>query len=233
MENIILDVQTRDTKVKARNLCSKRLIPAEYYGKGVKNQSFSMDYESFRKVFKSAGSNTIIILKIDGKNELNVLVHDVQYDPITDHIRHVDFSNVRMDEEVKTKVQIIFNGIAPAVKELGGILMTPVDEIEIKCLPKDLIHKIDVNIDVLVDYNSFIRVKDLIIPKTITVLTDPNDIVATVVPPKEEKEEEVVAKPAEGEAAAAAEAAEGAVPAEGEAKEAQEPKEEQKKDSKK
>lgn len=222
METLTLNVQTRDMKVKTNALRIKNLIPAEYYGKGVKNKSFAVDYQTFRKTYKQAGSNTVITLD-DGKDKYNVLVHEIQYDPVSDSIIHIDFANVKMDQEVKTKVKVVVIGTAPAVKDLGGILVTPLDEVEIKCLPKDLIHKIEVSIEPLVDFNSFIRVKNLIVPPGITILDAPEDIIATAVPPREEKEEETTTPLAsevpvagkEGEVAEGAEAEgeEGAKPA--------------------
>ncbi len=198
-----MDVQPRDLKLKAKQLLESDLIPLEYYGKGVENKSFQVDYQTFRRIFNRAGSNTIISLK-DGKGNYEVLVHDVQYHPITDKIVHVDFINVEKGKVIHTKVPIEFTGNAPAVKELAGTLMTSLTEVEIKCLPKDLIHSIEVNIDSLVDFTVFIRVKDLIVPSTIEILNDPEDVVVTVVPPAKEEEPEPAAEGTEG-----AEAAEG------------------------
>lgn len=205
MDTITLEVQLRDPKTKKSELRNKSLIPAEYYGKGVGNRSFQMDYQTFRKTYIVAGKNTIITLNVDGKDHLYVLVHDIQLDPVTDEIIHVDFFNIKMDEKIHTKVSLEFTGLAPAVKEFGGILMTNLTEVEIKCLPKDLIHKIEVSLTSLVDFRSFVRVKDLIVLDTIAILNNPEDVVATVVAPKQE-EEVVKAVPT---------AVEGEVPAEG------------------
>lgn len=214
METITLEVKSRDPKIKNAQLRAVSQIPAEYYGKGVSNKSLQMDYQTFRRIYKVAGKNTIITLKVDGNDEFNVLVHDIQLDPITDKVTHVDFFNVKMDEKIHTKVSLEFSGQAPAVKEFGGILMTNLTEVEIKCLPKDLIHKIEVSINSLVDFRSFVRVKDLVVPETITILNNPEDVVATVVAPKQEEE---APKPVE--------AVEGAVPAEGAATTTEEGKE--------
>lgn len=189
LETINLEIQTRNPAMKAGVLRANNLIPAEYYGRGVENRSLQIDYQTFRRAFKKAGTNTILTLKIDGKDEVNVLVHSLQFDPVTDAIAHIDFTNVRLGEELHTKIPLEFVGQAPAVKELSGMLMTNLTEIEIKCLPKDLIHNIEVSIESLVDFHSFIRVKDLDVPDTITVLNEPEDVVVTVVAPKEEKEE--------------------------------------------
>lgn len=199
MDTVELEVQSRSKGVKVGDLRAKNLIPAEYYGKGVENKSLQMDYQSFRRVFRTAGGNTIITLKVDGKDELNVLAHQVQLDPITDSIRHVDFSNVRMGEAIQTKTPLEFIGVAPAVKELSGTLMTNLTEVEIKCLPRDLIRNIEVSIEGLAEFSDYIRVKDLIVPDTIEILNDPEAVVANVIAPREEEEEPVVEEGVEGE----------------------------------
>ena len=130
-------------------------------------------------------------MDVDGKEKMNVLVHALQRDPVTDNIKHVDFINVRMDQEIHTKVPVELTGVAPAVKEQGGTLMHHLSDLEIKCLPKDLVHNFTVSVDSLNDFHSYVRVKDIEVPDTITVMNDPEDLVATVVAPREETEEEV------------------------------------------
>ncbi len=101
--------------------------------------------------------------------------------------------------------------MAPAVKELAGVLVNNLDQIEVKCLPKDMIHDIEVNIESLVDFTNSIHVGDLNVPSKITVLTPADQLVVSVIAPRVEVEApvEAVAAPAEGAAA----------PAEGEKKE--------------
>ena len=188
MDTMTLEVQLRDKNLKAKDLLRQNLIPLEYYGKGVDNKSFQVDYQTFRRLFRTAGTNTVIELSVDGKEKMNVLVHDLQRDPVTDNIKHVDFINVRMDQEIQTKVPVELTGTAPAVKEQGGVLMHHLHEVEIKCLPNDLVHEFTVSVDSLVDFQTFIRVKDLDVPKGITIVTGEEDIVATVVAPKTETE---------------------------------------------
>lgn len=207
MDTMTIDVQTRDSKAKGRSLRRNNIIPAEYYGKGVKNHSIQMDYQTFRKILRKAGMNTLIELNVDGKEKLTVLVHDIQHDPVTDSINHVDFINVRMDQVVHAKIPLKFFGISPAVKELGGILTHTLTEVSVKCLPKDLIPFIEVSVEPVKDFHSYVRVKDLNVPATVTVLHDPGDVVVTAVAPKIEEEAPVVAPVAEG----AAVGAEGAV----------------------
>lgn len=191
METVNLEAKTRDFKISAKALRQVNLLPAEYYGRGVKNKSVQMDYQAFRKAYVTAGSNMIITLDVDGKEKVNVLVHEVKYDPLTDLIAHVDFINVNMNEAINARIPVVFIGVAPAVKELAGILAPHLDEVEVRCLPKDLIHKIEVSINGLVDFHSYVRVKDLNLPPTITVLNDPSDVVVTVVAPRKEEDEMV------------------------------------------
>ncbi|MCK9186671.1 50S ribosomal protein L25 [Candidatus Gracilibacteria bacterium] len=213
MDAITLEVQSRNAEENAKNLLAQGFIPAEFYGKGMENLSFKMDYQTFRRVFVKAGSNTIIDLVIDGKKGPNVLVGEVQYHPVNGDMIHVDFRNVKMDQEITTQIPLAFVGTAPAVKTLAGIFMAKMDEVEVKCLPSALVHSIEVSIDSLEDFHCYVRVKDLKVPAGIVVLNEPEDVVAVVVAPRAEEEAPVVAAvPAEGEAAVA----EGeAVPAEG------------------
>lgn len=194
---MVLEVQTRDKSEKAKNLLAEGFVPIEFYGKGIENMSLKVDYQEFRKLFRVAGSNTVVTLSIDGgKSKADSIVHDVSYHPVTDKIVHVDFVKIKMDEAINAGIPVVLTGVSPAVKDLGGTLMQNLDEIEVKCLPGDLIQNIEVNIDSIEDFNSFVRVKDLQLPGTLEVISDPEEVVVTAVPPKEE--EEPVAEDEEG-----------------------------------
>lgn len=207
----MLEVRPRDPKVSAKNLLASGFVPIIFYGKGMKNLELQVDSMALKKAYRQAGGNTVIELKVDGGQSLNALAYDVQYDPVTDELRHADFINVRMDQEIHTEIPLKFVGVSLAVKDMGGTLTSNVDVLKVKCLPKDLVHVIEVNIEPLVDFHTSIRVKDLPVPNGITVLTAPDEVVATAVPPHEEKEEAPVVAAAAVEGATA----EGAVPAEG------------------
>ena len=199
MDFVQLVAEKRDTALKPKHLRSKSILPAEFYGHGKENLSLQMDYQAFRHAYKKAGESTVIELEVGGQKEpITVLVHEIQYDPMTGKILHVDFKNVRMDEEVNTNIPLEFVGIAPAVKDLSGILMTNISELEVKCLPKYLVHSIEVDITSLEDFNAVIHVSDLIVPENIEVITDPERSVVTVMAPREE-EEEIPVESEEGE----------------------------------
>ncbi len=201
-----------------KNLRRKGLIPANFYGRGMPNQSLEIGQTDFQKVFKEAGENTVIYLNLAGKKQ-PTLVHEVQYDPVSHEVLHVDFYGVRMDEKIKTMVPLEFTGEAPAVKEKGGVLNKGVLEIEVEALPADLPHSLAADLSGLAELNQSIYVKDIKVPKNVKILLDPETAVATVTEPAPEEEVtppsaevaevkvETEEKKAEREAAKSAEAA--------------------------
>lgn len=215
MADYKLEVQSRDTSVAAKNIRAEGMIPGVLYGEGVENVDFQMDYQGFRRIYRDAGGNSIIDLDVNGK-KFKVLVHQVDFDPVTDKMTHVDFINIRMDKEITAKVPLEFIGQSPAVANLDGVLTHGQSEVEIKCLPGDLIHSIEVDVSSLEDFHTSISVGDLTVPETVTILDDPELPVASVSAPREEEEEEI---PVEGEEGEEGEAAEGEEGAEGEKKE--------------
>ena len=187
MEKILLEVQVRDLKLSPGYLRSQRRIPAICYGHKEKSMALEVDYQSFRKAFDRAGGNQVIELSVDGKKK-PVLVHDVQYDPLTDKVAHIDFINISMDEEVKANIPVVVTGLAPAVKNLGGILTTLKHEIEVRCLPGDLPQNITVDVSALENLHSSIHIRDIDLPKGVKVTAGPDEVIVTVAPPKAEEE---------------------------------------------
>lgn len=191
-----LEVQIRNEKGRrVKDLRRQGLIPAELYGKGIENMHLAVKSKDFKNVFKEAGESSIINIVISDKNkkeEIPVLIHDIQKDYLTDDIIHIDFYRVRMDEKIKTHIPLEFIGESPAVKNYGGILNKSMLEIEIEALPKDLPHNISVDISQIKELDQSIYVKDLSIPKNVKILVDPETVIATVSLPKEEAPSEPI-----------------------------------------
>lgn len=93
-----------------------------------------------------------------------------------------------MTEKIVTEIPLKFIGEAPAVVDLDGTLLVNRDNIEVECLPTDLVHEIEVDISSLKTFDDLIKVADLKIPKGLEVLNDPNEVVASVTPPRSEEE---------------------------------------------
>ncbi len=174
----------------AKYLRAENFIPAVCYGAKQDAVSLKVDYQTFRKMYSKAGTNTVIQLDGEGLDHLDVLVHDVDYDPVTDNIMHIDFLRIEKNKPVHAMVPIVITGKAPAVADLGGILLHHKHEVEIKCLPKDLIHEIEVDVTKLVDFHTSVHVSDLVVSQAVEILDAPDDVIVNVSAPKTETAEE-------------------------------------------
>jgi large subunit ribosomal protein L25 len=222
---ITLAVERRDLKVSPENLRKAGKIPAVFYGPKEKSTPIVVSATDFIKAFKKAGESTVVVLK-EGGDEHETLIHDVDVHPLTGAPRHVDFYVIEKGKKVKVDVPIVFEGVSPAVKDLSGILVKVLREVEVEASPKDLPHELKVDISALVELTSVITVKDIKVPAGVTLIPKPDEIVASVAVAKEEVEE---VKPIDMAAIEVEkkgkEAKEGEAPAEG----AEAPKKEEKK----
>ena len=178
---------------KVKTLRKKGIIPAVVYGLKAKSIPLEIDYSEFEKVYKEAGESTVIKLKVKSQkskvDELkNALIYDVAMDSVSDKFIHVDFYEVRMDKPITAVVPLVFEGEAPAVKNLEGVLVKNITEIEVEALPANLPHEIKVDISVLKTFDDLIHIKDLKIPDGVKISINPDEIVALVSPPRSDEE---------------------------------------------
>jgi len=122
-------------------------------------------------------------------------VQQVQYHPVSDQFTHIEFINVNMNEKVTANVPVILVGQSPAVKEQAGVLTQSLDEVEIRCLPGDLIHEIELDIASLVDFHSALHVSDIKLSDKLEMVTPAELTIATVSAPRSAAEEEEDAGP--------------------------------------
>jgi len=180
------------TEVGRKNKALKLVgqIPAVVYGPGVKNANIQVNEKEFIKVFREAGESSLVELSIgEEKQKRPVLINDIQRDPVSDSITHVDFYQADLTEEVEVKVPLVFEGVAPAEKDLGGTLNKNILEIEVKALPQNLPHEIKVSVENLKTFEDHILVKDLVLPKGVVVLKNSDEVVVAVLPPQKIEEE--------------------------------------------
>lgn len=212
MTDFQLQAKTRTENGKKTKAAGQ--VPAVIYGNGFDNINIALNEIDFNRMFREAGTSNLIDIKVDGGKSIKTLVHDVQLDPITLKVIHVDFYKVNMKEKIHAEIPLAFIGESRAVIDLDGSLMTSKDAVEVECLPGDLIPEIEVDISVLDDFEKDIRVSDLKVPAGIEIQDDPDEVIAHVEAPRDEAElealdEEVVedvsavevetAKPEEGE----------------------------------
>ena len=201
-----LDVQAR---VKNEKL-EKDFIPAVLYGKDIESRSIKLKRIDFERVFNAAGESNLIEINENG-NAVKALVKDMQRDVLKHTFTHVDFLQINMKEKIHAEIPLHFIGDSKAIKELSGSLMREVNEIEVECLPGDLVDHIDVDISVLLTFDDVIRVNDLKLPATLKLMRLTNDVVAVVAIPKAQVvETPVVAPVVDPKATPAADAKNGA-----------------------
>lgn len=163
-------------------------IPAILYGHDTKPQMLWINTIAFTKTYAAAGGSSIINLIPENGKGSNVIVQEIEHDPMTNRVSHIDFYQVRMDEELETHVPLEFINESLAVRELGGILVKTLEEILISCLPKDLPHSISVDLSVLKDFETHIQVKDLKVPAGVKILAEEETTIALVEAPRTEAE---------------------------------------------
>jgi large subunit ribosomal protein L25 len=149
------------------------------YGLGNKPVSLAVEKNAFTSVYKRAGETKLVDLSIDGKTH-PVLIHMVQKHPVTNKISNIEFLMVNLTEKLTTSVPITTKGTSPAVLEGKGTIILPLQEVEIETLPANIPENIPVDISNLTDVGQEIKVKDLVAPPDVTLLSDPELTVVIV-----------------------------------------------------
>lgn len=204
-------------KVKA--LRRQGITPVHVYGPGVPSESLQADTVELQHVLAAAGSSTLFKLNAGdgrGKASYDVMLREVQRDRVTGQVLHVDLYRVQMSQPVAVDVPLVVTGLSPAVDNHLGTLVHGANSLHIQGLPGELPTSIEVDVSVLVEAHQAIHARDLTMPPGITLLSDRDQVIVNVVPPRgaEIAEAEAEAAAAEAEAAAAAAAeAEGEAPA--------------------
>lgn len=202
---ITIQAQSREaSKNSARDTRDLNRVPGVVYGKEFASQLISVDASDILKTYRKAGESTLIDMDLDGKT-IKVLIHDMDVDPVRTVIRHVDFYVVNLKEKTTVNVPLIFVGESPAVKNHGAAFNKTVDHLEIRCLPTDIPHDIQVNIESLAKNHDHISVSDIDLDssKFEVMHMNPDTVVCSVtVKGGTQEEEEASTEAAPAEAAA-------------------------------
>jgi len=181
---------------KTKTLRKKGILPAVLYGPKIKSLSLEVNTKKFEKIYQESGETSLISLEMPGeKKKTLVLIHEIQRDPLTDKISHIDFYQAPLEEEITVKVPLVFEGDSPAVKELGGTLVKIFHELEVKTKPENLPKEIKADISSLKTFEDALAIRDLKVPAGVEIIKESDEIIAEVLPP--EKVEEELAKPVE------------------------------------
>lgn len=192
MDKKVLKAEKRSlTGRKVKSLRNEGKLPANVFGRNVKSISIQVDGKDFEKTFREVGETGLVELTL-GKEKRPVLVHNVQSDPVTDTLLHVDFLQVDLKQKVTAQVPLELVGEAPAEKQGLGTVVQYLNELEVEALPTDLPDKFEIDLSSLTEVNQVIQVKDVKLDKSkVEIQEGADEIVVKVEPPKEEEEEPV------------------------------------------
>ena len=209
------------TGKKVRFLRREGMVPVHFYGRGVDSMSLQVEAATLRRVITSAGRNVPVRVSIDGRDGEEIcFIRDAQRHPVSEDLLHVDFYRVDVDRVVRAEVPVIMDGEAPAVRNLGGVLLQPFNSLEVEALPLDMPAAFHVDVTGLEDFEAAVRIGDISITGEVTILRDDQEVIARVAPPRiEEEEEEVVDELEEGVEGEEVEGEEGAAEESSEAQE--------------
>ena len=199
MKQIELEATNREILgKKVRHLRRQDITPVHLFGRNVESMALQCDTAVLQRVLSQAGKTGLISLTLDtAKKPRNVLVREVQRDPRTSALLHVDFYQVKTTEKIKVEVPIVLVGEAPALKLKDNMLIQELDSLSIECFPDKIPASIELDTSSLTEAEQAIRVKDITLDEGVTIShEDPGLIVAKISAARVEKleEEEVVAK---------------------------------------
>jgi large subunit ribosomal protein L25 len=196
-----LKAERRDESGKgsARKIRAAGRVPGVVYGHGGDPVHISVDArELFHTLHTDAGSNVLVNLRVDGLTTL-AMPREIQRDHLRGRLLHVDFLRIARDEKITVEIPIQLVGESHGVKE-GGVIEHHLWTLEAECFPQDVPPAIEADISAL-GVNESLKVDELTLSDKLTVLTSPEEIVVSVVPPQVLKleEEEAIEEAAEGE----------------------------------
>jgi large subunit ribosomal protein L25 len=209
-QQVELEIAPREVTGKAvRHLRKDGIIPGNIFGHKEPSFAVQLDAVAFDQLHRKHGTRNIIRLRLPDASTQTALIRRVQRDAVTGHVLHVDFSRVSLEETVDVKIPLHFVGESHAVKNLNGVLLTLVDALEVDCRADAMVDALEVDISPLEGFDSVLHAKDIKLPRNYKLVTDPDEPVVKVAPPKiEVPEVEAEAAPAAEEAAPSAPAPE-------------------------
>lgn len=165
------------------------------------NRDLTLDRHAFELLLRHHASESLIVdLDVEGEAPRKVLLKEVQHDPLRGCAVHADFLEISMSRKMRVGIPLELEGDPVGVTQEGGVLEQAIREVEVECLPGDLVESIKVDVSGL-RINDSLTVADLRVGAGLTVLTEPEIAVASVQPPRVEEEAEAAAEGAEAEAA--------------------------------
>jgi len=174
------------------------MLPASIYGRGLESVAVQLPYVVARDLMNSHGYNSLINLQVEGEGKPRpVVVKQVAQNPVTRELWHLDFYQVDLTRKISGPVTVHFTGESPAVNDLNGVLVIHADTVEVEALPADMPESLEVSLESLAEFDTYLFAKDIKTGAGVEVISDPEFMLAAVTRPR-------IASEAEEEAEAAA-----------------------------
>jgi len=183
-----------------KRLRTTGVVPGVLFGKGTGSIPVQLDAKALELLYRQAGRTSVVKVSVDGGRPTSAIIKGLQRNPLTGKALHVDLFAVDLTQEMQADIPLAFIGTSAAVEMEAGILFTALDHLKVRALPADLPHEIEVDLSSLVDMEATIHVRDLSVSNNLTVINDPDDLIAKVTPPRAEEEIVPVVVEGEGEA---------------------------------
>ena len=191
MDVVTLKLSPRNvTGKKVKELRKSGQVPVHLYGRGIESQALQAEAHVLRRVLPQVGTNIPLSLELDAEGENICFVREIQRHPVTEEVLHVDFLRVDVSRTIQAEVPISLSGSSPAVRELGGTLLQPLLSLLVEALPMDVPASLQVDVSQLDDFEKGIFVRDIELGPDVTLVSDPDEMVARVSPPRLEVEDE-------------------------------------------
>lgn len=184
-----LNAQKRDiVGHRSLNVLRKQgWLPAIVFGRNFNSVPVQVNKKEFEKVYAGAGESSLVYLKIDSQT-WPIIIQHVAKDPVIDQPIHADFYKVSLDKKITANVPLVYMGESPAVKNLGGILVKNINEVEVEALPQNLPHEIKVDLSALQTFGNHVLVKDVAVPLGVEIKNKLEEIAVLVQEPISQEE---------------------------------------------
>ncbi len=166
---------------KTRFLRRQGITPVHLFGHDVESAALQCDAAQLKRVLAQTGQTRLISLKIDkARKPRNVVIREVQREPLTGELIHVDFYQVSMLEKIRVEVPIVLVGESPALKSPENFLTHELNNLTVECLPAEIPDKVELDLGLLIEAEQAIHVKDIALGEGITILNNPEQLVVKI-----------------------------------------------------
>lgn len=181
------------TGKKVKSLRRQGMVPVHVYGTTLPPLALQAEAQVLRKVLPRVGTNVPLSVETDGEQgESLCFVREVQRHPVTEDVLHVDFMRVDVSRTIRSEVPVFLSGTAPAVRDMGGTVLQPLQTILVESLPMNVPASFHLDISELDDFEKGVYVRNVSVDPNVTVITDLDELLARVASPRIEVEEVTV-----------------------------------------